>query len=146
MTKEVFTSRFKLFEIENIANQIIEQGVNLFLFSGEMGAGKTTLIKIICDKLGVKKELVNSPSFTVINEYRAKNDKIIYHLDLFRVKEDIENYQDLGLFDILEDSNNTVLIEWPKNIIKWIDKKYCKIDISIVDKDERKIKLDIIGQ
>jgi tRNA threonylcarbamoyladenosine biosynthesis protein TsaE len=82
-------------------------------FYGEMGVGKTTFIKAICEELGVV-DIVTSPSFALINEYRTIEDKVIYHFDFYRINS-IEEVFDFGYEDYFF-SNNYCLIEWPEKI------------------------------
>ena len=77
----------------DIANHLTES--KIILFYGEMGAGKTTLIKEICKQLGVT-DTMSSPTFSVVNEYHTNDNKIIYHFDLYRIK-NIEECFDLGM-------------------------------------------------
>lgn len=81
-------------------------------FHGEMGAGKTTFIRQLTKELGVEEDIVNSPSFSLINEYRSETTgALIYHFDLYRL-ENIEQAVDIGIEDYLE-SGALCLIEWP---------------------------------
>ena len=82
-------------------------------FYGEMGVGKTTFIKAIANELGVI-DTVNSPTFAIINEYHTKTEQIIYHLDFYRIKNEIEAY-DLG-YEFYFFGNNFCLIEWPEKV------------------------------
>jgi tRNA threonylcarbamoyladenosine biosynthesis protein TsaE len=81
--------------------------------SGQMGAGKTTLIKSICQKLGVVKE-VSSPTFSLVNEYNTADNKLIYHFDFYRIRS-IEEVYDIGYEDYFY-SGNLCMIEWPEMI------------------------------
>jgi tRNA threonylcarbamoyladenosine biosynthesis protein TsaE len=81
--------------------------------SGEMGAGKTTLIKAFCESLGVQ-ELVNSPSFGIVNQYQTRNGKIVYHFDFYRLNSPVEAL-DLGYEEYLS-SGNYCFIEWPEMV------------------------------
>lgn len=85
----------------------------VFAFRGEMGAGKTTFIKAICDVLGVEDE-VNSPTFAIVNEYRSASAELIYHFDCYRIKE-LEEALDFGFEDYM-DSGALCFIEWPENV------------------------------
>ncbi|MDO4497071.1 MAG: tRNA (adenosine(37)-N6)-threonylcarbamoyltransferase complex ATPase subunit type 1 TsaE [Bacteroidales bacterium] len=85
----------------------------VFAFRGEMGAGKTTFIKAICDVLGVEEE-VNSPTFAIVNEYRSASAELIYHFDCYRIKE-LEEALDFGFEDYM-DSGALCFIEWPENV------------------------------
>jgi len=108
-------SVFKNYQIANIpavSAQIIDlaKDYKIWTFNGEMGAGKTTLIKSICKNLDVIDE-VNSPTFSLVNEYKTKNGEIIYHFDFYRIKSINEAY-DIGIEEYFE-SGNICLIEWP---------------------------------
>ena len=109
---------------------------DIILISGDVGAGKTTLIKEYCKLIGVK-ENINSPTYTLINQYKC-NSKIVVHIDLYRVNNLIE-INELGLFDYLE--NNLVIIEWPEIILNQIDFNYTLITIKHIDKRHRKLSI-----
>lgn len=85
----------------------------IFAFYGSMGAGKTTFIKAVCENMGVK-DMVTSPTFSIINEYTLSNDKSIYHFDFYRIKK-IEEVFDMGYEDYFY-SNSLCFIEWPELI------------------------------
>lgn len=89
------------------------EGQRVFAFFGEMGAGKTTFIQALCRELDVI-EVVNSPTFTIVNEYHTENGSSIYHFDFFRIKK-IEEVFDLGYEDYFY-SGNYCFIEWPELI------------------------------
>ena len=111
-------SLFKNYQIANIpavSAQIIDlaKDCKIWTFNGEIGAGKTTLIKSICKNLGVIDD-VSSPTFSLVNEYKTKNGEIIYHFDFYRIKSINEAY-DIGIEEYFE-SGNICLIEWPNMI------------------------------
>ena len=110
----------------------------VLLFYGEMGAGKTTLIKKLCKQLGVK-ETVTSPTFSIVNEYRGGNGKI-YHFDFYRLKKQSEAL-DLGYEEYVY-SGNYCLIEWPEKIDGLLPEHYIKIAIEIKDGDNRQISVE----
>lgn len=85
----------------------------VFAFRGEMGAGKTTFIKAICEKLGVE-DVINSPTFAIVNEYRANSGELIYHFDFYRIKDEQEAF-DFGYEDYFF-SGAICFIEWPERI------------------------------
>ena len=131
---------YKLSELEKASNFVLKNvNHDIILITGEVGTGKTTLIKEYCKLIGVE-ETVNSPTYTLINEYQNKRGKIV-HMDLFRVK-DINEINELGLFEYLE--NNIVIIEWPEIILKMIDIKYSMIDITFINEKERKLSINNI--
>jgi len=109
---------------------------NVVLISGEMGAGKTTLIKELLRLMDVE-DKVSSPTFSIINEYVTSHKETIYHMDLYRIK-DTEELTNIGLFEYIE-SGKTCFIEWGEMIEKSIYSDYNKFVISKVNKS-RSIK------
>ena len=131
---------YKLSDLEKASNFVLKNvNRDIILITGEVGTGKTTLIKEYCKLIGVE-EIVNSPTYTLINEYQNKRGKIV-HMDLYRVK-DINEINELGLFEYLE--NNIVIIEWPEIILKMIDIKYSIINIAFINEKERKLSINNI--
>ena len=131
---------YKLSELEKASNFVLKNvNHDIILITGEVGTGKTTLIKEYCKLIGVE-EIVNSPTYTLINEYQNKRGKIV-HMDLYRVK-DINEINELGLFEYLE--NNIVIIEWPEIILNMIDIKYSMINIAFINEKERKLSINNI--
>jgi len=131
---------YKLSELEKASNFVLKNvNHDIILITGEVGTGKTTLIKEYCKLIGVE-EIVNSPTYTLINEYQNKRGKIV-HMDLYRVK-NINEINELGLFEYLE--NNIVIIEWPEIILKMIDIKYSMINITFINEKERKLSINNI--
>ena len=103
---------------------------NVVLICGEMGVGKTTLIKEFLSLLDVD-DNVSSPTFSIINEYSTNKDETIYHIDLYRI-EDISELDNIGFFEYLE-SGKTCLIEWGEIIEELIDSEYDKFTITKED-------------
>lgn len=131
---------YKLSDLEKASNFVLKNvNRDIILITGEVGTGKTTLIKEYCKLIGVE-EIVNSPTYTLINEYQNKRGKIV-HMDLYRVK-DINEINELGLFEYLE--NNIVIIEWPEIILNMIDIKYSMINITFINEKERKLSINNI--
>lgn len=129
---------YKLADIEEVAKQLIENlKTKTWLFYGNMGVGKTTLIKAIVKQLGCNDE-VSSPTFSIINEYEINNDKI-FHFDLYRIK-DLEEAYNFGIEDYL-DSNHYIFIEWPEKIESILTDQLDKISIEIVSEENRKLSL-----
>lgn len=112
---------------------------DLILISGELGAGKTTLIKGIALGLCIDFN-VKSPSFTIVNEYKGKHK--LYHIDLYRVEE--KEFYNLGFYSFLEDG--IVCIEWADKLKKdFKEINFIKIDIKILN-NEREINLIFNGE
>ena len=98
----------------------------LIIFDGMMGSGKTTLIKYICQALGVL-DLVNSPTYSLVNEYKTLNNQIIYHFDFYRIN-NLEEAFDMGAEEYFY-SGNLCLIEWPDKIMDLLPDRILKISI-----------------
>ena len=120
---------FSLEEINEVAQQILNQNPNkVILFHGEMGVGKTTLIKNLAKKLGVT-EATSSPTFSLVNEYQASNKLLVYHFDFYRINTETEA-MDMGVDDYLY-SNNWCFIEWADKIPNLIPDSHSVITISL---------------
>ena len=98
-------------DLKEIANNLISDFSEnrVILFYGEMGVGKTTLIKVLCKELGIN-EPTNSPTFSIVNEYLAQNGKTVYHFDFYRIEKEEEVF-DMGYEDYFF-SDNFCFIEW----------------------------------
>jgi tRNA threonylcarbamoyladenosine biosynthesis protein TsaE len=133
---------FTLHEIETIAKQLLPQTGNykVFAFYGEMGAGKTTFINALCKAMGVE-DIVSSPTFSIINEYRTKLAKTVYHMDLYRIKDENEAIT-AGVEDCLY-SGNICLVEWPEKAAGIFPDDTLHISISSVDDNTRKLKINL---
>jgi tRNA threonylcarbamoyladenosine biosynthesis protein TsaE len=112
----------------------------VWLFHGEMGAGKTTFIKAICNELGVE-DTMSSPTFSIVNEYRAKNDEPIFHFDFYRIQSEAEAL-DIGTDEYLY-SGNRCLIEWPERILSILPPTYAEVFITVEDITHRTIAISI---
>lgn len=99
--------------IRSVAREFIGQmgEATVFAFYGKMGAGKTTFIKAICEELGVE-DVINSPTFAIVNEYRSGSAELIYHFDFYRINKVSEVY-DFGYEDYFY-SGALCFIEWPE--------------------------------
>jgi len=120
--------KFQINQLKEVSVNVKEKiKTNIVLISGEMGVGKTTLIKEVLLSMKVMVN-VSSPTFSIINEYKTGQNKIVYHMDLYRIK-NISEIEGIGLFEYLE-SGNLCIIEWGDMIEKLIDSKYDKFIIS----------------
>ena len=123
----------------SIAKNILTacNSVRFFAFYGNLGAGKTTLIKAFCEVLGVV-DAVTSPTFTLINEYQGKSS-LIYHFDFYRIESETEAY-DMGC-DEYFDSGAYIFVEWPSRIPSLIPSDAAHIHIDITSDNSRRIDL-----
>jgi len=126
--------------IQETAKEFINQIGNntIFAFNGSMGAGKTTFIKAICEVMGVK-ETINSPTFSIVNEYEAADGRIIYHFDCYRINK-IQEALDLGAEEYLY-SGNLCFIEWAENIAPLLPDSIVNVDIEEIENGERNVKM-----
>ena len=130
--------------LENI-NQTAKKFIELignrtvFAFNGSMGAGKTTFIKAICESMGVK-EAVNSPTFSIVNEYEAADGRIIYHFDCYRINK-IEEAVEMGTEEYLY-SGNLCFIEWSENIAPLLPDQIVNVNIKETKNGKREIQIE----
>lgn len=130
---------FTIDELESVAQQIIaQQPARVILFHGEMGVGKTTLIKQLCKTLGVT-EATSSPTFSLVNEYETITNQIVYHFDFYRLKNEMEAL-DMGADDYFY-SGNWCFIEWAEKIPNLIPEEHAIITIELVDDGKRHLTL-----
>ena len=119
------------------------KNAKLFAFHGEMGSGKTTLITVICKAKGVE-ELISSPTYSIINEYRFyenKTEKKIYHLDLYRLNS-MEEIIQAGVEDCIY-SGDICFIEWPEKIPEFLNENTVKVFLEIMGDTSRQVKIEM---
>jgi tRNA threonylcarbamoyladenosine biosynthesis protein TsaE len=123
-------------ELKSVALQLIQykKNKNIICFYGEMGVGKTTFIKEICKNLLVD-DNVSSPTFSIVNQYKTKENKIIYHFDFYRL-ETVEEAYDMGYEEYFF-QNDLCLIEWPEKIEGLIPEDIIKV--ILIKKGEQRI-------
>ncbi len=132
---------YSLKDISRVVVELIKEGKdqNIWLFYGNLGAGKTPLIKAICRHLGVQDRLLSSPTFSIINEYPVATGKI-FHLDFYRINNETEIF-DLGVEEYF-DSGHLCLIEWPERLGSLVPDRYFKIVITDSGRDSRIIEYE----
>jgi tRNA threonylcarbamoyladenosine biosynthesis protein TsaE len=134
---------YGIVEMPLIAAELAEV-INRFsvvTFSGNLGAGKTTLIKTLCQLWGVE-DAVSSPTYSLVNQYKCKKENkggFIYHIDLYRVKDEEEAY-DAGIEDNLY-SGHLCLVEWPEKALGIIPESSLKVEITYISPDQRHIQV-----
>ncbi|MBG6111993.1 tRNA threonylcarbamoyladenosine biosynthesis protein TsaE [Flavobacterium sp. CG_23.5] len=130
---------FSLDQLEDVAQKIIAEKPNkVILFHGEMGFGKTTLIKQLCKSLGVT-EATSSPTFSLVNEYQTIDNQTVYHFDFYRLNKETEA-MDMGIDDYLY-SGNWCFIEWAENIPNLIPEAHSIITIQLLADGNRSLEL-----
>lgn len=141
MANKVIIQIANLDALESAANEFIKAmgDFTVYAFNGEMGAGKTTFINAICRRLGVE-DTTNSPSFSIINEYRSdETAELIYHFDCYRL-ESIAEAEDIGVEDYF-DCGAVCLIEWPERISELLPYDTVTVDINVNDDESRTVTL-----
>lgn len=126
-------------EIEAVAEQIVAHlKLPICILKGELGAGKTSLLKAIIHSYGTEDE-VTSPTYSIVNEYKTNEGNTIYHFDLYRIKAEVELY-DIGFHEYI-DSKTTCFIEWPEIAMSMLPAQYHQIEIEYVSFKKRKLTL-----
>ena len=130
---------YTLDKLPEISKQIIKSVNNkTLLFYGEMGVGKTTLIKELVKQLDVD-DVVSSPTFSLVNEYHSRQGDVIYHFDFYRIENEEEAF-DIGIEDYLFE-DNWCLIEWPENVKNLLPLNAVAIHLSKNDDETRSIEI-----
>lgn len=130
---------YTLSQLDDVAAQIIsESKSNILLFYGEMGDGKTTLIKALCRALDVS-SVVKSPTFSLVNEYITASEERIYHFDFYRIESE-EEVLDIG-FEQYLDTGKWIFIEWPQKIKSLLPKNSQKVIFNRLSEKSRVLEM-----
>jgi len=130
---------FALEEIQTVAHEIVQQNPHkVILFYGEMGAGKTTLIKALARALGVQ-GATSSPTFSLVNEYQTDGADLVYHFDVYRLKTETEAY-DMGMDEYLY-SGHWCFVEWAEKIPTLIPQTHSTIRLKTLLNGNRELEL-----
>lgn len=123
-----------------VSNQLLAlvSDYSVWCFRGEMGSGKTTLIKAICEQLGSRDDF-GSPTFSIVNEYEGADGEPIYHFDFYRIK-DLDEARELGAEEYFY-SGHYCFIEWPEQVSGLLPDERVEIIINLVDGKRREINL-----
>tara|TARA_B100000927_G_scaffold284900_1_gene274369 strand:- start:1029 stop:1451 length:423 start_codon:yes stop_codon:yes gene_type:complete len=140
MSKKV---KYNRNEIDKVSQLIVDKikTIKTIILRGELGSGKTTLVKSVLKKMGVN-ESVTSPTFSIVNEYNFAGS-IVYHFDLYRI-ENIEELNVIGFEDYIY-SQNTCFIEWPEIVMENLNFKYLDLEIRYLSDDKREIVITEIN-
>ena len=132
----------RLEDLGSVAKTLLADAddVRIWLFYGEMGAGKTTLIKEFCKQLSVI-DSISSPTFSIVNEYATANESKVYHFDFYRIKNEAEAF-DIGVEEYFY-SGQYCFIEWPERIPSLIESKRAEIFIRTENEAHRTIAFSI---
>jgi tRNA threonylcarbamoyladenosine biosynthesis protein TsaE len=122
------------------AKRILEctSGQKILAFYGSMGAGKTTIIKAVCKALGAE-DIVSSPTFTLVNEYKTKKGEVLYHIDFYRIRK-MEEVFDFGIEEYFI-SGSFCFIEWPELIEDILPPETVRIRITVGNKKQRILEI-----
>lgn len=133
---------FTLEKIHTVAKELWNQykSYKVWAFDAAMGTGKTTFIHALCDVLGVK-DAVGSPTFSIINQYQLADGHILYHLDLYRIKDEEEAIQ-AGIEDVLY-SGEYCMVEWPEKIPALMPDDVLNVHLEAVNELKRRITITI---
>lgn len=123
----------------NLAKRLKEKDV--VCIYGELGAGKTCLVKGIVDGLGLTTEYVRSPTFAIINKYNGKSP--VYHLDFYRI-ESASEIEELGI-DEFSGKEGITLIEWPEKIVKYLPETRWEIKIDVLGENKRSFNVSFLN-
>lgn len=140
-SEEVYSS-VTLSGLEEVAQAVATRtgDYKIWLFHGEMGSGKTTLIKMICRKLKVT-DVMSSPTFSIVNEYETESRGKVFHFDFYRIRNEAEAF-DIGAEEYFY-SGNPCFIEWPEKVPGLIPATYGEVTVSIDSTTERTIAISL---
>ena len=116
-------------EINTVAKEFVNALGNrtVVAFYGKMGVGKTTFIKAVCEELGVT-DVINSPTFAIVNEYLSGEGQPVYHFDFYRIRRS-EEVLDIGFYEYI-DSGCLCLMEWPELIENLLPEETVRVNIT----------------
>lgn len=131
--------QFDIDQIDSVSKEVLSSlgEYRLVRMIGEMGAGKTTLIKAICKQLGVEEE-VNSPTFAIVNEYKGSVSDV-FHFDFYRVNT-LQEAIELGLDEYLY-SDHYVFMEWPQLVDEYLPEEVATITIKEIENGKREVEV-----
>ena len=114
---------------------------DIMVLTGKLGAGKTVFVRGLARAMGIDETLVNSPSFTIVNEYPG--ERLLYHFDLYRM-EDPEELYEIGWDEYLS-RDGLIVVEWGEKADDFIAEPYYRVEFSILGESEREIEISTVG-
>ncbi len=140
---ETITKLYRLDTLDSIVELLygLRKDCQVYTFTGDLGAGKTTLIKSLFKQWGID-EPVTSPTFNYVNMYRNQKGETLYHFDLYRL-ESLEEFMAMGFEEYLYQPFSFVFVEWPNIIKPLVDHNVCNVHIDFVSEHERKINIEL---
>lgn len=129
--------KYSLDNIDSIAQQLLRdmQGIQIITFTGSLGAGKTTFVRSLVAAMGAI-EPVTSPTFTYFNVYHRPDGRLIYHFDLYRLK-NLQDFESAGFFEYLYQADSIALIEWPDVLETVLTHDVCSVELRVIAPTER---------
>jgi tRNA threonylcarbamoyladenosine biosynthesis protein TsaE len=136
---EVFEISYEQDALSKVAQSLLAWGSDspLWTFSGGLGAGKTTLIRALCKELGVT-DRVTSPTFALVNEYRTGTQKVVYHMDWYRLSSAEEGFE-AGLSELLTEPDAICFVEWPGQAAALLTGRQIAVEITDTGEETRHI-------
>ena len=135
------TVRYELSQTQQVAADILpdlkKQDSKVVTLTGDLGVGKTTLMKAIMEQLGYQ-GVVLSPTFTYVNVYECANGLTVFHFDLYRLNSQVQ-FEQLGFLEYLEQPNSLVFIEWPEVIVPILPKNSMHLALTMLDDCARQL-------
>ena len=134
-----------LTELQDLTKRVLAEYTQsrIFTFTGHLGAGKTTFVKFLCKSLGCNPDDINSPTFSIVNEYLSAQGPV-YHMDLYRINS-IEEALGFGIGEYLF-SGNFCFIEWPEIALPLLDISYYSVILHVDPSGSRKVEISLIPE
>jgi tRNA threonylcarbamoyladenosine biosynthesis protein TsaE len=127
---------------QKVATDLIRRSPTVIALTGDLGSGKTTFVQGFVKALGIRKKII-SPTFILMRTYKAKKKKVLYHLDLYRLENNLEReIENLGIKDIWKEDKNILIIEWAEKIKKLLPDGTIWIKFEYFIDDQRKIIIE----